>query len=125
MNLPKTTIVYGIILIMLGMIGYFVTSQTSVTALIPAFFGMVIVIAGALAQKEPRRKHAMHAAAALALLGFFGTFRGIGSLVTLIGGGEVARPAAAISQSIMAVLSLGFVLLCIKSFKDARRNKAA
>ena len=65
----------------------------------------------------------MHLAAALALLGFLGSARGLGGFFSLIGGGEVARPAAVISQTIMALLSVLFVLSCVKSFIDARKNR--
>jgi len=121
--MPRLTIVYGTILFLLGITGYFATGQQSETALIPSFFGLLIIIAGTLAQKESRRKHFMHLAAALALVGFLGSVRGLRGFFTLIGGGDVERPGAVISQTIMAVLSLIFVLLCVKSFIDARKNK--
>ena len=44
----------------------------SVTALIPAFFGLPLVVLGFLARSESIRRHAMHAAAALALVGWAG-----------------------------------------------------
>lgn len=123
MNMPKVTIIFGALLFLLGVVGYFVTGQESWTALIPSFFGLVLIICGALAHKESRKKHFMHLAAALGLFGFIGSARGLGGFFTLIGGGEVARPGAVISQTIMAILSLIFVLLCVKSFIDARKNR--
>jgi hypothetical protein len=120
MNLPKITVVYAILLIILGLVGYFGFGRSSVTALIPAFFGVPVLAAGILALDEKKRRHAMHAASALGLLGFLGTVSGLVKFFTLLGGGEVARPAAVVSQTVMAVLSLIFFLLCLRSFIAAR-----
>ena len=66
----------------------------------------------------------MHGIAALALIGFAGSVRGLSTLVDLLGGHDVTRPLAAVMQSIMAVLTLGFVILAVKSFIDARRQRS-
>ncbi|MBD3218022.1 MAG: hypothetical protein GF310_07065 [candidate division Zixibacteria bacterium] len=124
MNMPLITVIYSIALILLGLIGYFATGQTSKTALIPAAFGIVVLIFGILAFKENMRKTAMHIASVLGLLGFLGGIRGIPSFISMIASGEAARPAAAISQTIMSVVSLIFFLFCLKSFIDARRDRA-
>src|SRR5688572_32328469 len=70
--MAHTTIVFGLLLTGLGLVGYFLAGGVSVTALIPAFFGIVLLALGFLARSEPMRKHAMHAAAAVALIGFLG-----------------------------------------------------
>ena len=124
MNMPGITMAYAVSLILLGIIGYIATEMVSMTALIPAFFGLPIMALGIMAKNPARRKHFMHVAAALGLLGLLGSARGVGGFFTLIGGGEVARPGAVISQTIMAILSLVFVLLCVKSFIEARKNKS-
>ena len=62
----------------------------------------------------------MHAAAALAVLGFLGTVPGLIKFFRMLGGAEVARPAAVRSQAIMAVLCVVFVILCVRSFIAAR-----
>jgi hypothetical protein len=114
----------GIALIILGVGGYFGTGQTSLTALIPAGFGLVFLILGFLARKDQLRKHAMHAAAALGLVGcVVPAVMGIPKLVRLASGQEVERPGAAISQSIMAVICGVFVVLCVRSFIAARRAR--
>jgi fluoride ion exporter CrcB/FEX len=122
--LANTTIGFGIVLIVLGLGGYFGTDRVSPTALIPAAFGLLLVIFGALARDEKRRKMAMHIAVTVGLLGFLGTVSGLVKLPTLLSGGEVARPAAVIAQSIMAVLMAIYVGMCVKSFIDARRRRA-
>ena len=42
--MPGTTRIFGIILILLGVASYALTGRTSVTALIPAFFGAVLLV---------------------------------------------------------------------------------
>ncbi len=114
----------GAFLSLLGFIGYAASGAESITALIPSFFGIPILVLGLLGRKERLRKHMMHVVAALAVIGFAGSARGLASLVDMLGGQEAARPLAVIMQSIMALLTLGFVILAIKSFVDARRQRS-
>ncbi|MGH7457717.1 MAG: hypothetical protein ACREKN_01370 [Longimicrobiaceae bacterium] len=119
--MPKLTLAFGALLIVLGLSAYFGTGGVSVTALIPAFFGALFILLGWLATRERLRKHAMHGAAALALLGVLGTARGVPAALALLGGGTVERPGAAVTQAVMFLLSLVFLLLCVRSFVAARR----
>jgi len=105
--------------------GYFMSGMISVTALIPAFLGIIILVCGVLAQKESRRKLFMHIALVFGLLGFLGTATALPSLITLIGGGEVTRSGAVIGKSVTAILSLIFLIIGVKSFIDARRQPSA
>lgn len=123
--LANKTIGIGVALILLGLIGYFATGAVSVTALIPAFFGIVLALLGWLARDDKRRKLVMHIAVVVGLLGFAGSVSGIPKLIRMLGGAEIARPAAAVSQSVMAALTGVFIVLCVKSFIDARRNPPA
>lgn len=123
--MPKVSIAFGAALIALGLWGYFGTATTSLTALIPVPFGLVLAVCGALALHEKNLKMAMHIAATAGLLGFAGTVPGLLKLVKLLNGEPVARPQAVAAQSIMAGLMLVFLVLCVKSFIDARRARAA
>jgi hypothetical protein len=123
--MANTTILFGVLLILLGVVGWVGSGMESPTALIPSIFGLLLVIAGALARKESRRKHAMHAAAMVGLLGFLGSASGLLQLPALLGGEDLARPAAVWSKSAMAVLSAVFVGLCVKSFIEARKARKA
>ena len=58
------------------------------------------------------------------LLGFLGSARGLLQLPALLTGGEVARPAAVMAQSVMAILMLLFVFLCVRSFINARVRRS-
>jgi hypothetical protein len=113
-------------MVLLGVIGYFATGRQSMTALIPVIPGLIWLALGALARNDRLRKHVMHAAAALSLIGFLAMTRAIVTLVRWqIGGEAPARPAAVVSQSILGLLMLAFLILCIRSFIAARRNRVA
>ncbi len=121
--MPKFSIALGIIFIIMGLYGYFGISSESITALIPTFFGIPLLILGWLGLNDKYLKHTMHAAAGLTLLGFVGTVSGLVKFFRMIGGEEMERPAAVTVQAIMAILCLLFLIFAIKSFIDARKNK--
>lgn len=122
MKLYRIAIIYGLSLILLGLGGFFGFGRVSITALIPAFLGVLVFIAGWLARDEKMRRHAMHAAAILGLVGFIGSVGGVFPTIQFLAGSEIVRPAAAVSKAIMSLLSLAFLILCINSFFQARRK---
>ena len=116
------SIVCGVVLILIGVAGYGYgqsSGNASITALIPAFFGVVLAVLGVVGGKiESLRKHVMHAAAAIALLGFILT---AGRLVARLR--DITLTPAVASQAAMALVCLVFVLLAIRSFREARRSR--
>ena len=112
---------FGILLTALGAALYVASDTRSVTALIPSFFGVALFVLGVIARAggESVRKHTMHVAALLALLGCaFPAYRAVAALaqgaeMNLAIGGQIA----------MAVLCGVFLALCVKSFIDARRAR--
>lgn len=121
--MANTTIGFGAILVLLGLAGYFGTGSTAPTALIPAAFGFVLISLGIAARNENLRKHAMHGAAVIGLLGFLGAASGIWQVFKMMSGETIERPDAAIARSVMAVVCLVFVALTVKSFISARRAR--
>jgi hypothetical protein len=122
--MPTTAILFGAILIVIGVIGYAIgvmDAKASITALIPAFFGIVLAALGLISRaKEGLRKHLMHVAVVVALLGFIAT---AGRLISKMS--ELTASPAVIAQASMAIICLAFVLLGIRSFGVARRNREA
>ena len=117
--MPSTTRYFGLILIVLGVASYMLTGRTSVTALIPAIFGAVLVICALIARNENARKHAMHAAVVVGLLGALAALgRGIPAALS----GGAGRPAI-LSQLVMGVLLLIYVGLGVQSFIAARKAR--
>jgi hypothetical protein len=117
------TIGYGLILMAIGIIGYLASGGASATALIPAVFGVLALAFGFMALNEKYRMHAMHGVVLIGILALLGSARGVPGALAVITGGEVERPQAAIAQGLMALLSLVFVVLCVNSFIQARRNR--
>ena len=119
-GMSSTTILFGVLLTALGVAGYFLTGAVSPTALIPTWFGLPLVALGYVSRSEAMRKHAMHAAATIALVGCGG------ALFSLMRGPAGASTAmATFSQAAMVLLTAVFVGLCVKSFIDARRARSA
>lgn len=126
--MPAITILIGVMLILVGVGGYgwavFDAQKTggyaSPTALIPSIIGLLIAIAGGIATSEKMRKHAMHIAILIALLGFLAV---AGRLIPGLASGSVKIGAAFVSQAITAVLLIILVGLGINSFIQARRAK--
>ena len=118
--MPNTTRIFGVILILLGVASYSLTGRSSVTALIPAFFGAVLLLCALVARaNEGARKHAMHAAVAVGLIG---ALAALGRGVPAALGGDASRPAV-MSQLVMGVLLLIYVALGVQSFIAARKAR--
>ena len=118
--MPNTTRLFGLILIVLGVASYVLTGRASVTALIPAMFGAVLLILALIARaNEGARKHAMHAAVAVGLIGALAALaRGVPAAMA----GAATRPAV-MSQLVMGVLLLIYVALGVQSFIAARKAR--
>ena len=116
--MPKIILIFALLLCCLGGATWLLTDQTSLTALIPSFFGLVLAATGGVAIVERLRKHAIHLAALVSLLGI------LGSLQRAIPGLFSAEPmrVATLSQLLMASLLLIFFAICIRSFIIARRS---
>lgn len=124
--MSSVSITCGILLILIGVIGYgygMTTGGASPTALIPAVLGLILAILGFVGlSKENLRKHLMHGAVLIGLLGFVGTASSFLKIASVFNG-TAERPAAVVAQFATAIICLVFVILCVKSFVDARRNR--
>ena len=118
--MPQKGILTGVILIVLGLIGYFGGGMASVTALIPAFFGIPILLASFIAKNPDKLKLGMHIAAVFGLLGFVAP---LGRIIPTALKGTFSLGFATISMILMVLVCLWFVIQCVKSFKEARRAK--
>jgi len=120
--MPSTAIISGVFLILIGIAGYAFSDLEStrrLTALIPAAFGLLLVILGFIAKSnESLRRHLMHAAVIVGLLGFL-----IPTARLLSNVSELRMSLGVLSQAAMALVCLFFVILSIQSFVNARRNR--
>ncbi|HYT93159.1 MAG TPA: hypothetical protein VEL76_30860, partial [Gemmataceae bacterium] len=78
--MAHVTIAFGLLLIVLGVGGYFGSKRVSKTALIPTFFGVPILALGLVALKDEWQRGALYGAVGLAVLGFLGAGRGLPGL---------------------------------------------
>jgi amino acid permease len=133
----KLTIVFGALIALVGVAGFIETHFWH--ALIPVVLGILLALLGLLANTndQKRRMLAMHIAVTLALLGFLGTIPGLIAMVRFLTGTHQETASehvqvgtlsvhqlAAEVQSVTSILCLIFVLLCVRSFIAARRNRA-
>jgi hypothetical protein len=129
--MAKVTLAFAALLIALGVVGYVGSGSQFPTALIPAYFGAALALFGflAISPSEGRRKLFMHINVTIGLLGFIG-----GLVEAILGQGKPEPGGAAasnflisaeMSKSLLAALMLIYVILCVRSFINARRSRLA
>ncbi len=117
MTIHRWTILFGLLLVAIGVGGYYVTGAEHHTALIPAVLGVAMFVCGVVAAQGTMRMLAMHVAALIGVIGFFGP------LITIFN--DVENTSAMLSKGFTSALCLMFVLMCINSFLEARRARKA
>ena len=124
--MAKLTIIFGILLVVLGLVGYFGTGSKAPTALIPTWFGLALCIGGFLAvsPSEGRRKLFMHINVTIGLIGCVGAFivavQGYGHARSL---GQDPDYIAFAAKIAMGMILLTYTILCVRSFIEARRAR--
>jgi len=124
--LAKVTVVFAILLIVLGLVGYFGTGAQHATALIPTWYGAALGMFGLLAMSpdEGRRKLFMHVNVTLGLLGFIAVgVESIRGYLHAKNAGMQPDMIALASKLTMTGLLLIYVILCVRSFIAARRSR--
>ena len=121
LNMESISILYGIFLILWGLIVNFATASSSFTSLIPSIMGIPILFFSILAVIFSKKKKLM-----MHIVVFFG-------LITALGGLDMIRSIflgnylnlfwADLSKLMMLITGIFFTFLCIQSFRFARRNK--
>jgi hypothetical protein len=120
--MAKVTLVFAILLVILGLGFYLGTGSKAPTALIPTWFGVALGVFGMLAisLSEGRRKLFMHINVTIGLLGFLGAG---GRAFYAMTSGRTPDQVALTAQLVMAGLLLIYVILCVRSFIAARRAR--
>lgn len=117
--MPKTTLILAALLIALGVGAYAISSgdgSPSRTALMPAYVGAALaLLAGLSLAFEGARKHLMHVAALVALLGALAP-----AAALVIRAARMSPLALGVNLG-MLVLSATLLALMVKSFIAARR----
>ena len=125
--MARLTIALGVLLLLVGAAGFVATGSSHPTALIPAAAGLLFCLFGALAGSHNPKKRMlwMHLAVTLGLLMFLGTLKADIDVFRLAHGAVLAHPIAVEEKAATSLLCLLFVLLCVRSFIAARRERLA
>ena len=113
----RTTLLFAVALIAVGVFFYLDTGRESVTALIPAFIGAALAICALLGRNPKLHMHVMHVAVLLTIVTVAMTFRGV--LQYLDGN----REPPVVAKTISCLLAAALLVLQIRSFVQARRAK--
>ena len=119
-TIPRLTLLVGGALVVEGIGFYLGTGMTSMTSLIPAFFGIPLIAMSIMATRQPEKSHFwMHIAVVFGLLTFLGGLMGIKGLVS----NDLS--ASTIAQLLMIVMGGVYTFACIRSFTHARKAREA
>ncbi|MEI8212112.1 MAG: hypothetical protein WCI02_08180 [Planctomycetota bacterium] len=130
--MPKLTVVFGLVLcaisvlIAVYLLGFGGGEIKSPTIFIPCAIGIPLILLGILAMIRPGlRKHVMHAAVTVGLLGALAALgRGIPQLIRVFRGETVDwLPVSTVWA--MAIVCVTFVLVCVESFIAAGKARRA
>lgn len=106
-------IVFAGALVALGVISYFGTGRASVTALIPAAFGLLVALLSLLAWLSPSSSGPLRfATVSVGVLGFLATARSLVVLSRSLGSDRSVGPAT-LSKGIMSLSCLAFVVVAL------------
>lgn len=120
------TLICGALLVLVGAVAYG-TSEVQpppMTALIPAFFGAALIACGALAFKDNLRKHVMHLAAMIGLVGALGGFAPLIRQYSKTGDFDPTKKSA-VAGELMILVCVVFVGMCVNSFIQAKKARKA
>jgi hypothetical protein len=116
--MPKITLVFAALLIALGLGAFAVSSSR--TALLPAYLGIALgALAGLSLAFDAARKHLMHVAAVVALLGALAP-----AAALLIRVAQMSPLALGVNLGMLA-LSATLLVLMVRSFIGSRRAGSA
>ena len=110
----------GVLLAIVGIGAYVLSDFASVTALIPAVFGTVIVLLGVVGQRTERQRLAAYGLGLFAVVAILGSTRGIPDVIALLTGGAVESPIAAIAQGVMILVGLVLLLSVVQYVRSQR-----
>ncbi len=122
--MAKLTIWFGVLIAVVSLGFWFALGRTETAALHPAGIGVLLILCGLLANTENPKKRMlwMHIAVTLGLIGFFTT--GIRAVIALVKGTALSiNPLGFEERVAIALISLVYVALCVRSFIAARRAR--
>ena len=116
MKANTVSLINSIVLISMGLWGYFESDSRPITALIPVIVGAILLLINSGVKKE--NKIAAHVAVLMTLLIIFGLVK---PFLGTLGRGNVV---GILRVSIMIITSLWAMIIFVKSFISARKSKS-
>src|ERR1700712_3594562 len=125
--MAKLTIVFGVVLVTVGVAGFVLTGSHAPTALIPSLIGVILIVCGGVANTPDAKKRAlwMHIAVTVGLLGFLGTIKSAFDVFALAHGPRFRHPIAVDEKAPKCLLCLLFVAFCVRFLIEGRRGRLA
>jgi hypothetical protein len=121
LSIEKFSLLYGLFLVIWGVIISFISGSGSVTSYIPSFLGLPILVFSYLAIKfSSKKKVFMHIVVIFGVIIFLG---GVDLIRSFVSGSAFNNLWADISKLMMLLTGFYFSLQCIKSFIFCKRNK--
>ena len=121
LNMQSISILYGIFLILWGLLVNYISSSSSYTSLIPSIMGLPILFFSLLAVLFPTKiKIMMHI---VVLFGLLISLGGLDVFRSIVSGNFFNLFWADLSKIMMLITGTFFTFLCIQSFRFARKNK--
>jgi hypothetical protein len=123
--MAKWTVGFGVALVLISVGFWLGMGRAETAALHPAGIGVLLVVCGLLADTEDAKKRMlwMHIAVTLGLIAFLTT--GVRVVIALVKGTAGVNPLGFDERAVIAVVSLVYVGLCVRSFVAARRARLA
>ena len=81
-SISRNTLLIGLLLMLVGILGRVLSGTMSITALIPFFFGLPIAVLGWLSRNPTRARQMQWISFGLAVLGILGTYRVVSDAFT-------------------------------------------
>lgn len=123
-SMENVAVIFGGILVAWAILVSIISQSSSITSMLPAFFGVPIAFMGFISLKYPQKQKVfMHIAVVFGLFIFIGGLDFFRSLSSE--GVAFNNPWAAVSKLFMMVSGFGFCYLCVKSFIHVRRMREA
>lgn len=107
--------ILGIALVVLGVGSWVLTDFASLTALIPALFGILVVGFASMGQETDRERLALYGIAAVGALGVLGSLRVVPDVFALLAGEGVDSIVGVASQVAMIAIGLALVVLVFRA----------
>jgi uncharacterized membrane protein len=119
--MSEITVGIGSALSVFGLGAFLGAGRKHITALIPAFLGLPLLVLGLAGRREGMTRDAMHTATGVSALGVLVSLQGLLFPQLFPATAEADRPRRSLVQGITAALCGLHLVLAVKSFVGARR----